>query len=250
MVGGGSEEIRLRQFFVKDKPVIGNYAKLDGEDSFHLLRVLRKEEGADILLAYEGTQFLGKLHIIEDEAFVMVEEQLPDEGEGSRLVLCQGVGKSQKTELVLKHATECGIDGFIPIQTDRSVANLSKKYDSKRKRFEKIAEEAAKQSNRRLIPDVGDLWTVDDLVDNLSEEDVLVVCYEGEEERDIMDLSFEKKGTVYVLIGAEGGLAPREVKLLEGKGIFVTLGDSILRTETAGIVASYVVRRLMERGRA
>lgn len=239
----------MRQFFVEEKPVIGQYSRLDKEDSFHLLRVLRKEEGAEILLAYEGTQFLGKLHIIEDEAFVMVEEQLPDEGKGSRLILCQGVGKSQKTELVLKHATECGIDGFIPIQTDRSVSNLSKKYEGKRKRFEKIAEEAAKQSNRRLIPEIGDLWMVDDLVENLEDEDVLVVCYEDEEERDIMDLSFSGEGTVYLLIGAEGGLAPREIELLEDKGIFVTMGDSILRTETAGIVASYVLRRLMERGR-
>lgn len=239
----------MRQFFVEEKPAIGQYSRLDKEDSFHLLRVLRKEEGAEILLAYEGTQFLGKLYIIEDEAFVMVEEQLPDEGKGSRLILCQGVGKSQKTELVLKHATECGIDGFIPIQTDRSVSNLSKKYEGKRKRFEKIAEEAAKQSNRRLIPEIGDLWTVDDLVENLGEEDVLVVCYEDEEEQDIMDLSFSGEGTVYLLIGAEGGLAPREIELLEDKGIFVTMGDSILRTETAGIVASYVLRRLMERGR-
>lgn len=239
----------MRQFFVEEKPVIGQYSRLDKEDSFHLLRVLRKEEGAEILLAYEGTQFLGKLYIIEDEAFVMVEEQLPDEGKGSRLILCQGVGKSQKTELVLKHATECGIDGFIPIQTDRSVSNLSKKYEGKRKRFEKIAEEAAKQSNRRLIPEIGDLWAVDDLVENLEEEDVLVVCYEDEEERDIMDLSFSGEGTVYLLIGAEGGLAPREIELLKDEGIFVTMGDSILRTETAGIVASYVLRRLMERRR-
>lgn len=239
----------MRQFFVEEKPVIGQYSRLDKEDSFHLLRVLRKEEGAEILLAYEGTQFLGKLHIIEDEAFVMVEKQLRKKDNRGRLVLCQGVGKSQKTELVLKHATECGIDGFIPIQTDRSVSNLSKKYEGKRKRFEKIAEEAAKQSNRRLIPEIGDLWMVDDLVENLEDEDVLVVCYEDEEERDIMDLSFSGEGTVYLLIGAEGGLAPREIELLEDKGIFVTMGDSILRTETAGIVASYVLRRLMERGR-
>ena len=239
----------MRQFFVQEKPVIGHYARLDGEDSFHLLRVLRKEDGAEILLAHEGVQYLGKLHIIEDEAFVMVEEQVREEEDRGRLVLCQGVGKNQKTELVLKHATECGIDGFIPVQTDRSVSNLSRKYEGKRKRFEKIAEEAAKQSNRRLIPDIGDLWTIDDLVENLGEEDVLVVCYEGEEERDIMDLSFDGTGTVYLLIGAEGGLSPREVDLLEDKAIFVTMGDSILRTETAGIVASYVLRRLMERGR-
>lgn len=249
MVGGGSEAIRLRQFFVEEKPVTGQYSRLDKEDSFHLLRVLRKEEGAEILLAYEGMQFLGKLHTIEGEAFVMVEKQLREKVNRSHLVLCQGVGKSQKTELVLKHATECGIDGFIPIQTDRSVSNLSKKYEGKRKRFEKIAEEAAKQSNRRLIPEIGDLWMVDDLVENLEDEDVLVVCYEDEEERDIMDLSFSGEGTVYLLIGAEGGLAPREIELLEDKGIFVTMGDSILRTETAGIVASYVLRRLMERGR-
>lgn len=249
MVGGGSEAIRLRQFFVEEKPVTGQYSRLDKEDSFHLLRVLRKEEGEEILLAYEGMQFLGKLHTIDGEAFVMVEKQLREKDNRGHLVLCQGVGKSQKTELVLKHATECGIDGFIPIQTDRSVSNLSKKYEGKRKRFEKIAEEAAKQSNRRLIPEIGDLWTVDDLVENLGEEDVLVVCYEDEEEQDIMDLSFSGEGTVYLLIGAEGGLAPREIELLEDNGIFVTMGDSILRTETAGIVASYVLRRLMERGR-
>ena len=118
----------MRHFFVDDRPVVGELAALKAEDSDHLLRVLRAREGDEIQIAWDKSLYRGMLEIVGNRAFVRVEEALAREEEKAQLILAQGVGKNQKTETVLKHATECGIDGFIPLQMDRSVSNLSKKY--------------------------------------------------------------------------------------------------------------------------
>ena len=233
----------MRHFFVDEKPVVGERAILRDEDRDHLLRVLRAKEGDVLQIAWNESLFRGTLEIIGGEAFVRVEEAVEKKAVSTELFLAQGVGKNQKTETVLKHATECGIDGFIPLQMDRSVSNLTKKYEGKKARFEKIAEEAAKQSNRRRVPLVGDLLTVD------GPDDLLLVCYEGEAAVEIEDALLDSAEKIYVIIGPEGGISDREVALLhDAKAQFITMGERILRTETAGIVASYVIKRKIERG--
>ncbi|MDY3118873.1 MAG: RsmE family RNA methyltransferase [Peptoniphilus sp.] len=240
----------MRHFFVKEEPRLGERAKLEREDCDHLLRVLRAREGEGIQIAFDDRLFRGELEIIEGEAFVLVAEEVKEKGNTRRLVLCQGVGKNQKTETVLKHATECGIDGMIPLQMDRSVSNLSKKYAGKKARFEKIAEEAAKQSNRRHVPVIGDLLAVESLIQKVGEKDRLIVCYEGEAAVEIEDADLAFAETVYVVIGPEGGFSKEEVALLEkANATFVTMGENILRTETAGVVASFVLKRKIERGK-
>ena len=239
----------MRHFFVDEKPVVGERTILREEDRDHLLRVLRGKEGDALQIAWNESLYRGTLEIIGDRAFVRVEEAVEEKDGSTELILAQGVGKNQKIETVLKHATECGIDGFIPLQMDRSIANLTKKYAGKRARFEKIAEEAAKQSNRRRVPVVGDLLTVDELIAAADPKDMLIVCYEGEASVEIEDALLDSAEKVYVIIGPEGGFSEREVALLhEAKAQFITMGERILRTETAGIVASYVMKRKIERG--
>lgn len=239
----------MRHFFVDEKPVVGERTILREEDREHLLRVLRAKEGDALQIAWNESLYRGTLEIIGDRAFVRVEEAVEEKDGSTELILAQGVGKNQKTETVLKHATECGIDGFIPLQMDRSIANLTKKYDGKKTRFEKIAKEAAKQSNRRRVPVVGDLLTVDELIAAADPKDMLIVCYEGEASVEIEDALLDSAEKVYVIIGPEGGFSEREVALLhEAKAQFITMGERILRTETAGIVASYVMKRKIERG--
>ena len=239
----------MRHFFVDEKPVVGERTILREEDRDHLLRVLRAKEGDALQIAWNESLYRGTLEIIGDRAFVRVEEAVEEKDGSTELILAQGVGKNQKTETVLKHATECGIDGFIPLQMDRSIANLAKKYDGKKTRFEKIAKEAAKQSNRRRVPVVGDLLTVDELIAAADPKDMLIVCYEGEASVEIEDALLDSAEKVYVIIGPEGGFSEREVALLhEAKAQFITMGERILRTETAGIVASYVMKRKIERG--
>ena len=194
----------MRHFFVDEKPVVGERAILREEDRDHLLRVLRAKEGDVLQIAWNESLFRGTLEIIGGEAFVRVEEAVEEKAVSTRLFLAQGVGKNQKTETVLKHATECGIDGFIPLQMDRSVSNLTKKYEGKKARFEKIAEEAAKQSNRRRVPLVGDLLTVDGLIAAAGPDNLLLVCYEGEAAVEIEDASLDSAKKIYVIIGPEG----------------------------------------------
>lgn len=239
----------MRHFFVDEQPVVGERTILCEEDRDHLLRVLRAKEGDALQIAWNESLYRGKLEIIGGEAFVRVEEAVEEKEGSTQLFLAQGVGKNQKTETVLKHATECGIDGFIPLQMDRSVANLTKKYEGKRARFEKIAEEAAKQSNRRRVPVVGDLLTIDGLIEAAGPGDLLLVCYEGEAAVEIEEADLASAEKVYVIIGPEGGFSDREAALLqEAKAQFITMGERILRTETAGIVASFVIKRKIERG--
>lgn len=201
----------MRHFFVNEAPVIGGLVRLNAKDEDHLLRVLRAENHMPLQIAYCGEVFRGILEITDGTAYVRIEEKIGNHRSRQRLILAQGVGKNQKTETVLKHATECGIDGFIPVQTDRSISNLSKKYNEKKKRFEKIATEAAKQSNRKQVPEIGELVGVEGLIERQNDRSVLVVCYEGDVAEDIMDMEFSEKEDIYVLIGAEGGISEREI---------------------------------------
>lgn len=238
----------MRHFFVSERPIPKKHVALSSADSRHLLQVLRAKSGMEIQVAYDGSLYRGRLVAIRCDAFVAVEEEIPMEGPLASVVLVQSVGKGQKLEAVIKHATECGVDAFLPLQAKRSVSDLTKKYESKRIRYEKIAQEAAKQSNRRHIPEILDLADMESFLACTKENDEILVCYEEERQQDILDVELRLQGDVYVVVGPEGGFDPEEIaRLKEANAKFVSLGDTILRTETAGVIGGYIAARLVER---
>ena len=164
------------------------------------------------------------------------------------ITLFQGIPKFEKMELIIQKNTEVGIKSIVPVIMERTVVKLDEKIASKKlERWQKIAEIAAKQSMRDIIPQIGNITKLKDI--DTTEFDAVLVAYENEEHNmlktELQKLeskvksnnSSEQQYNIAIVIGPEGGISEKELVMLAEKNAkFVSLGKRILRTETAGVV--------------
>lgn len=156
-----------------------------------------------------------------------------------KVTLFQGLPKASKMEYIIQKNTELGVAEITPVKMSRCVVKIDNKKDEKKKteRWQKIAESAAKQSGRGIVPEVTPFVTLDEVIEKSKEFDLFFVPYECEEQqtlREILTADTDVK-TVGFLIGPEGGFDLAETEKLRKNSIHtVTLGKRILRTETAG----------------
>ena len=217
----------MHKFFTPKENFIERTAKILGDDVKHLYKVLRLNEGDKIVLNNcDGDEFLAKIRTItKQEVIVDIEEQLEINNESEvKIYLFQGLPKAQKMDLIVQKGTELGVSEFIPTITERVDIKLKGEF-KKLDRLNRIALEAMK---------------------NL---DLVIVPYENAENFGIKTLFNDKSidtskiKTVGILVGPEGGFELSEINELKENGAYiVTLGSRILRTETAGFVATSLVQ--------
>ena len=176
---------------------------------------------------------------------VVAKEILRDSHEPDVAIsLYQGLAKGDKMELVIQKAVEIGVTDIFPVAMDHSVVVLEvSKAGKKVERWQKIAEAAAKQSKRDIIPTVHQVMPLGQAL-QAKEQDLLLVAYESENQVSLKEVlqSHKEAKTVGVVIGPEGGLSMEEVEAAVARGgIAVSLGRRILRTETAGLVAATAI---------
>ncbi|MBD7914002.1 16S rRNA (uracil(1498)-N(3))-methyltransferase [Clostridium sp. Sa3CUN1] len=241
----------MHKFFTPKENFIEKTAKILGDDVKHLYKVLRLNEGDKIILNNcDGEEFLANIRTIsKQEVIVDIEEKLDINNESEvKIYLFQGLPKAQKMDLIVQKGTELGITEFIPTLTER--VDIKLKGDFKKlDRLNRIALEAAKQSKRTVIPKVTEPISFDDALNRLKELDLAVVPYENAENFGIKTLFSDEKidtskiKTVGILVGPEGGFELSEINKLKENGAYiVTLGSRILRTETAGFVATSLIQ--------
>lgn len=150
-------------------------------------------------------------------------------------------------ELIIQKTTEIGVKEIIPVAMERSIVKLNEKEAKKKiERWQKIAEVAAKQSKRDVIPKIGNVIRINDLCEKVKEYDVFIVAYENEEKISLKHVLKQNKEIrkIGVLVGPEGGIDDKEIEKLKhyDNVKIVTLGKRILRTETAPItIASNII---------
>ncbi len=234
----------MYQFFVEPDAIAGNRVSITGKDVNHIKNVLRMKEGEELAVSngIDGKEYrCGILSLGEDEILCEVRFVKEDAVElPIKVYLFQGLPKADKMELILQKAVELGVYEVIPVATKRAVVKLdAKKEKSKLTRWQSIAEAAAKQSKRAIIPQVTGVMTFKEAIKKAAEMDVKLIPYEMAE-----DMSYTRdliRGvlpgqSVAVFIGPEGGFAEEEIALAKENGtVPVTLGKRILRTETAGM---------------
>ena len=242
----------MYHFFVTPAQIMDGYAVITGQDVNHIRNVLRMKAGEQVGIR-DGISrsYICELETIgEDEirAKILTEDtdlsELPAE-----LYLFQGLPKSDKMELIIQKAVELGVHEVIPVATRRAVVKLDrKKEESKLKRWNAIAESAAKQSGRAVVPEVKLPVSYREAMKLSEELDVKLIPYEcadellsGTEETP-MERTRNRLKTILpgqsigLMIGPEGGLEKAEVEQSMEAGFApVTLGKRILRTETAGL---------------
>ena len=221
----------------------GNQALILGPDARHLSKVLRIRPGEELTVCDgRGTDYRCRVVQAEEEAVRLeICSSGPNETEPRLSVtLYQALPKGDKLEWILQKAVELGAARIVPVQTRYCVAKLTQKeYEKKRPRYERIVLEAAKQCGRGIIPEVGNLLTLEQALAECTSRSI--VCYEGGGSP-IRDLVRPEDETLSLLIGSEGGFSPEEIHLCESAGVSrATLGKRILRCETAPIAALTLV---------
>lgn len=228
----------MPKFFVPRENIDGDTIRIGGEDVVHIKRVLRMREGDTLNMCdSSGCDYLAKIREIgEKDIFLDVLEKKKSETEPPvKVTLFQGIPKAGKMDYIIQKTTELGIFEIVPSVLSRCVVKLD--GDKKIKRWQKISEEAAKQSGRGIIPEIKEPMNLKEAIEELKNFDLAFVPYECEEENCLRDILKSKDDikTVGFMIGPEGGFEKSEIDLLVENGITpISLGKRILRTETAG----------------
>jgi len=218
---------------------------LSGEDLHHVADVLRLRVGEEFT-AVEPTGVLWRLRAEEVSRVRLVAEVLERvETPGEpRVTLAQGVAKGPKMDRIVEQAVEVGVASILPVLTERSIVRLDADKRSERgRRWRRVAEAAAKQARRGFVPAVGDPASLAELLPEIASHDVVLVVWEDAPPdagiaRTLAQAGAGPEMSVALVIGPEGGLSADEVETLRSAGARVCgLGPSILRTETAGLVA-------------
>ena len=244
----------MSRFFVDQTDIYDSEIIISQKsDVKHIKKVLRMKPG-DFLEISDGDtwEYEGEILNIDDD---QVEVRIVDKQKFARepeidITLYQGVPKSGKMELIVQKNVELGVKTFVPTFMDRTVVSGMDKYKKKIDRYNSIAMEAAKQCRRGIIPVVTDPIKFKDLLVELDEYDLVIFPYENENNftiKDYLGSLKEKPKKVAIIIGPEGGFSDSEVDGLNEKGVdSVTLGNTILRTETAGIATVAMVMYQLE----
>lgn len=235
----------MPRFFVD--PVQGDIATVTGADAHHLSRVLRVRMGEKLTLCDgRGTDYFGEVSAVSADAVqVTILERAATIAEPTLAVtLYQGLPKSEKMDFIVQKAVELGVSRIVPVMTGRSIVRLKADEAAKKQaRWQKIAAEAAGQSGRGVIPKVGEVLSFSNAVKMLGEENA-IVCYEGGGIPISKTVDVDTK-SLSIFIGPEGGFDLTEIEQLTEVGVrAVTLGNRILRCETASLVALSVIMQL------
>lgn len=239
----------MPKFFVRENQINGNFITITGEDVNHILNVLRMKKDDDLQVCNQdtGENYLARIiNSARDFVECKIKEKIEKTTESNiHITLFQGIPKFDKMELIIQKNTEIGINRIVPVMMERTVVKLDEKMAAKKiERWKKIAEIAAKQSMRDIIPMVDEVAKIQNI--DLSEYDAVLVAYENEEYnmlktelKKVKERIEKKELNIAIVIGPEGGISESEITLLKEKNAkFVSLGKRILRTETAGLVMS------------
>lgn len=242
----------MSRFFVKESDVGEKHICItDREDIHHIRKVLRLRHG-DMIEISDGVrwEYEGVIEEI-DEAVVTVlitDKQAFAREPRLRITLFQGMPKNQKMDLIVQKCVELGIDSIYPVFMKRCDVRDNGKAGRKAQRWQKIADEASKQCRRGIVPAIYEPLSDEEMYSLLESYDLVLFPYENEEKRSIKDCLRsldEKPENVAVVIGPEGGFAQSEAEYLK-RYECVSLGKTILRTETAGIAALAMIMYELE----
>lgn len=240
----------MYHFFVDPSQICDTSVIITGDDVNHIKNVIRLKNGDEISISNgeDGRDYRCQIEEITETQVVCKLRFIKEDGVElpAKVYLFQGLPKNDKMELIIQKTVELGVYELIPVAMKRCVVKLDeKKAKSKIARWQTIAEAAAKQSKRAVIPQVKEVMTYRQALEYAKEMDVKLVPYEME---NILDNASGMAGTkklmeslhagqrIAVFIGPEGGFEQDEIDAAISLGMNpVTLGKRILRTETAGM---------------
>jgi 16S rRNA (uracil1498-N3)-methyltransferase len=228
----------MYNFFVNNEQISENKVNIVGEDFNHIVNVLRMKKGDKIYICNKenSESFLAEIdNILNDSVQANILEKNFSTESNVEITIYQGLPKSEKMEYIIQKSTELGASVLVPVNMKYCISKL-KDEEKKHDRWQKIAEVAAKQSKRNIIPRIEKLVNVSDICNRINDYDLVIIAYENEENINMKNVLSESKNPkkIAIVIGPEGGLSKEEVEKMKNAGAkIVSLGNRILRTETA-----------------
>lgn len=248
----------MPKFFVGEEQIAHDKIIINNTDVRHIKNVLRKQinDKIEICNQNNGKNYECKIEQINNETITCsILRQIESNAESNIQVdIFQGLPKSDKMELIIQKSVELGVYNIIPTNMKRCIVKIeSKEEDKKIQRWQKIAEVAAKQSGRDIIPHISSISTIDDICKDVKNYDVILVAYEEEKQntlkKELLQLKNldKQKIKIGILIGPEGGIDKEEIeKLKSSDAKIITLGNRILRTETVALNVLSVIMYELE----
>ena len=246
----------MPKFFVDNEQVDNGKVVIIGNDVNHIKNVLRMKVGDTFNVCDNNSNnYIVQINRFEKEEIICdILQECSNTAESNvKVHIYQGLPKADKMELIIQKSVEVGVEKITPVEMKRCVVKLDSKDKIKKiDRWQKIAEVAAKQSGRDIIPEICSVKNIKEIIDEFEEYDLIILCYENEKNtflKDVLKTVAQKDLLkIAVIIGPEGGIDISEVEIMENNGAkVVSLGSRILRTETVGLSLLSIIMYEFER---
>lgn len=226
----------------------GKPFKITGDDAFHIMKSLRMKPGEEITVCDGlGDNYRSIIKSFDDEGVnIEITDITAVDGEPEiKVNLFTAITKGEGFEYAIQKCIEAGVHSITPLITERTIVSIKPgKSNKKLERWNRIALEAAKQSGRSIIPQVHKPVKFKEAVAGINKDEPCAICYIEEGTLSLKRFLKEKRGskTFNILIGPEGGFTEEEWKAaVDNKIESVSLGDRILKAETAGLFATAAI---------
>lgn len=231
----------MQRYFVEKKE--NDLFILNDDDSHHTKNVMRYKIGNKLEIVFNNKLYIASIETFDPTTCKIIEETEEENELKTHITIAQSLVKEQKMDYILQKNTELGASSFIPVATTRSVVKI-KKGDKKITRWQKILKEASEQSKRVKVPDMHDVITIKELA-KIEGYDLKLLFTLEENSKNLKKVLTNSKtcAKMIIVVGPEGGFTKEEEQILIENGFISTsLGSSVLRTETAGIFLTSIIR--------
>jgi len=243
----------MRRFYIKNIPAVSGEMEIEGQQAKHLKSVLRMKTGSEIiLLDGSGHEYTGLIKEFSGQNAIIKIINKSDKyiEPATYISIAIGFLKENKIDDLIRPLTELGVNEILPFISERSVSRPSQdKIDKKIERWNKISSESIKQCNRATKPEISSFNNLFDLIEYSAHYSKKIIFYEKNSESflvsDYINSGCVKPESVMIIIGPEGGFSEKEIILaLKNEFESYSLGNGILRAETAVICAASIVQYL------
>lgn len=230
----------MKRIFLSD--VSGEEITIGGDDAHHLAYSLRAKRG-DKITAVDAAGNSALIELIDFDKDTITARRISDIRQVKaerKIILADCLPKQNRFETIIEKATELGVCKIEPIISERTIVRPDEERAAiKLERWRRIVKESAEQCARDTIPEIANLRGLDDWLKEISplaEDTLLLFCWECERDTTVREVLSSWDGNIIVLIGPEGGFSEREAdKIKSAGGKSVTLGERVLKTDTAAI---------------
>ncbi len=234
-------KVKCPRIFISPEELLGDTVSFSGNDARYLYKVLRLRPGDNVEICDGTRDYLIRLTSCNRGAVqgTVIESGSPVKPEGIEITLGFSTVRPGPVQEILRHGTELGVSRFVPILSRRA----NRRPPEKKQRWEAIVASALAQSRRRVLPEIEIPMTFDQFIEWAGQEEVRLLLATGPEAVPILATLEERAPQkVVILAGPEGGLDASEIKKAIDVGFEpVSLSRSILRAETAAVVATGMV---------